>query len=209
MGYFITFEGGEGSGKTTIINEIEKHLKKKGLSIVLTRDPGGTKISEEIRKIILDNNNNAMNAKTEALLFAASRMQLLSEVIIPALKEDKVVLCDRFLDSSLVYQGIARDIGIDNILNINLFALKCLPDLTIFIDVKPEVGMKRLEKSNRKKDRLEVEEMVFHQKVYQGYKEVATLYKDRIISINGNKKIEEILIDVKKEIEKLVGFINV
>lgn len=204
MGYFITFEGGEGTGKTTIINYISKYLNDKGYGVVTTREPGGIDIAEQIRSIILDVKNTKMDYRTEALLYAASRTQHLAEKVIPALKENKIVLCDRYLDSSLVYQGIARGLGIDNVLKINMFALEYMPNITFFIDVKPEICFKRLKDNNREMDRLDLENMSFHNMVYEGYKEVAKMYPERIISIDGDRRIEEIIEDIRIRIDKLI-----
>lgn len=205
MGYFITFEGGEGTGKTTIINYISKYLEEKGYKVITTREPGGIDIAEQIRSIILDVKNTKMDYRTEALLYAASRTQHLAEKIIPALKEDKIVLCDRYLDSSLVYQGIARGLGIENVLKVNMFATEYMPNITFFIDVAPEICFKRLKDNNREMDRLDLEKMDFHNMVYEGYKEVAKMYPKRIVSINGDRKIEDILVDIKDRIDKLLG----
>ena len=205
MGYFITFEGGEGTGKTTIINYISKYLNDKGYSVVTTREPGGIDIAEQIRSIILDVKNTKMDYRTEALLYAASRTQHLAEKVIPALKENKIVLCDRYLDSSLVYQGIARGLGIDNVLKVNMFATEYMPNITFFIDVKPEICFKRLKDNNREMDRLDLENMDFHNMVYEGYKTVAKMYPNRIVSINGDRTVEEIISDVVKHIDKLLG----
>ncbi|MBN2604626.1 MAG: dTMP kinase, partial [Bacilli bacterium] len=140
-GKFITFEGPEGSGKTSVIVAVKKFFEDEGYEIMTTREPGGIRIAEEIRNIILDKNNTEMDAHAEALLFAASRSQHFSEKILPALNENKIILCDRFIDSSLAYQGHARGLGIDNVYNINKFAIgNVLPDITIFIDVPPSVG---------------------------------------------------------------------
>ncbi len=204
MGYFITFEGGEGTGKTTIINYISKYLNDKGYGVVTTREPGGIDIAEQIWSIILDVKNTKMDYRTEALLYAASRTQHLAEKVIPALKENKIVLCDRYLDSSLVYQGIARGLGIDNVLKINMFALQYMPNITFFIDVKPEICFKRLKDNNREMDRLDLENMSFHNMVYEGYKEVAKMYPERIISIDGDRRIEEIIEDIRIRIDKLI-----
>ena len=153
---FITFEGPDGAGKSTIIKLVHEKLLQDGFNIVLTREPGGTPIAEKIRDIILDNSNQALDARTEALLYAASRRQHLVEKIWPALKEGKIVLCDRFLDSSLAYQGGGRNLGVENVLNINLFATEnTYPDLTLFFDVSPEVGLARVSKDKKRvADRL-------------------------------------------------------
>lgn len=190
-GLFITFEGGECSGKTSIIQEVCKVLEQKQIPYISTREPGGIDIAEQIRKIILDVKNTAMTEETEALLYAASRMQHLKERVIPALDSGKIVICDRFLDSSLAYQGFARGLGMDSILKINHFALHHLPDLTLFIDVHPEVALKRL--SNRdKSDRLDLEDLKFHQNVYKGYEKVCEMYPERIQRIDGNRDLNSI-----------------
>ena len=197
MKNFITFEGGECSGKTTIIGEISKLFDEMNIKYITTREPGGIKIAEKIRSIILDVDNKEMTSETEALLYAAARMQHLSERVIPMCNQGYVVLCDRFLDSSIAYQGFARGLGLDKVLNINSFALAYLPDLTIFIDVKPEVALKRLTLRD-KSDRLDLETIDFHNKVYQGYKEAVKLYPDRIKVVDGNQSLENVISDCKK-----------
>ncbi|MBQ9448845.1 MAG: dTMP kinase [Acholeplasmatales bacterium] len=188
---FITFEGGECSGKTTIIKDIVKKFEELNISYITTREPGGLPICEQIRNVILDVNNTDMSSECEALLYAASRIQHVKQKILPALEEGKVVLCDRFLDSSLAYQGYARGIGFERILKANEFSLDYLPDLTIFIDVKPEVALKRLQNQDRssKSDRLDKESIDFHKKVYEGYKKLEEMYPDRIITIDGNQDL--------------------
>lgn len=203
-GLFITFEGGECSGKTTIIKQLCKALEERGISYISTREPGGIDIAEQIRSIILDVKNTAMTEETEALLYAASRMQHLKERVIPALNRGDIVICDRFLDSSLAYQGYARKLGIDAILKINHFALDYLPDLTLFIDVTPEVALKRLANRN-KSDRLDLENLKFHQDVYDGYDKVCNLYKDRIKRIDGNRPLEVIVEECISIVLKFIG----
>lgn len=205
MGYFITFEGGEGTGKTTIIKYMVDYLEEKGYGVISTREPGGIEIAEKIRSIILDVKNTNMDYRTEALLYAASRTQHLAERVIPALNEDKIVLCDRYLDSSLVYQGIARGLGIENVLKVNMFALDYMPNITFFIDVTPDVCFKRLKANNREMDRLDLENMDFHNMVYEGYKKVASMYPERIVSIDGNRPLDVIIEDIKTRIDKLIG----
>lgn len=197
-GLFITFEGPDGSGKTTIANLAKERLEKEGISVLLTREPGGSKIAEEIRNIILDKENTNMDFKTEALLYAAARRQHLVEKVLPALNDNKLVLCDRFVDSSLVYQGVGRNLGIDNVYNINLFAIEdIMPTLTIFFDIDPIEGLKRTKKDiNRTLDRLDLEATSFHQKVYEGYQEVIKKYPDRIVVVDASKSIDEVLNDV-------------
>lgn len=191
---FITFEGNDGSGKSSVIEAIREELTKRGYDIVLTREPGGSKIAEKIREVILDVDNTGMDDRTEALLYAASRREHLQKTVIPALKEGKIVLCDRFIDSSLAYQGFARGIGIDEVYNMNLFATEgMLPDLTLLICVRPETGLERIKTNHRGSyDRLENEKLVFHQKVYQAYLEVQKKFPNRIIIIDGEKTKEEV-----------------
>ncbi len=192
MKNFITFEGGECTGKTSIIKYIEKEFEKRGIGYITTREPGGIRIAEEIRNIILDVNNKEMTPECEALLYAASRMQHLKQKVIPEIKAGNIVLCDRFLDSSLAYQGYARGLGFDAILKANAFALDYLPSLTILIDLKPEIALKRLENKDResKKDRLDSEGIEFHTAVYEGYHKVYDMYPERIKIIDGNKPLE-------------------
>ncbi len=207
MKNFITFEGGECTGKTSIINYIAQKFDEKKIEYITTREPGGIRIAEDIRKIILDVNNTEMTPECEALLYAASRMQHLKQKVIPRLEEGKIVLCDRFLDSSLAYQGYARGLGIDAILKANAFALDYLPDITILIDIKPEIALARLNNKDResKKDRLDSEGIEFHNKVYEGYHKLIDMYKDRYIVLDGNKPLhilqEECLNIVLKHIE--------
>ena len=205
---FITFEGPDGAGKSTIIKLVHEKLLQDGFNIVLTREPGGTPIAEKIRDIILDNSNQALDARTEALLYAASRRQHLVEKIWPALKEGKVVLCDRFLDSSLAYQGGGRNLGVENVLNINLFATEnTYPDLTLFFDVSPEVGLARVSKDKKRvADRLDNENENFHDKVYKTFKEIIEQNKKRIVVIDASKSIDEVVETTYKIIkEKLNG----
>ncbi len=205
---FITFEGPDGAGKSTIIKLVHEKLLQDGFNIVLTREPGGTPIAEKIRDIILDNSNQALDARTEALLYAASRRQHLVEKIWPALKEGKIVLCDRFLDSSLAYQGGGRNLGVENVLNINLFATEnTYPDLTLFFDVSPEVGLARVSKDKKRvADRLDNENENFHDKVYKTFKEIIEQNKNRIVVIDASKSIDEVVETTYKIIkERLNG----
>lgn len=197
-GKFITFEGPEGAGKTTIIELLKNHFQKTGFEAVFTREPGGIHIAEKIREVILNKDHTNMDGRTEALLYAAARRQHLVEKVIPALQEGKTVICDRFIDSSLAYQGYARGLGIDEVYSINEFAINgCFPDLTIYFNIEPEVGLKRIEaNSNREKNRLDLEGLAFHRKVQEGYKEVVEKFQDRIISINANNPKEDVLKDV-------------
>ncbi|MGD6819060.1 dTMP kinase [Metabacillus sp. 84] len=203
-GCFITFEGPEGAGKTTILKEIHKRLLEKEVMTVATREPGGIKIAEQIRRVILDLENTEMDPRTEALLYAAARRQHLVEKVLPALKEGKVVLCDRFLDSSLAYQGYARGLGMDEVLSINLFAIEdILPDLTIYFDIPAEAGLKRVYAGeNREVNRLDNENLQFHDKVQEGYRIIKTQNPDRIASVNAEQPPEKVAEDVWTLIQK-------
>ena len=203
---FITFEGPEGSGKTSILRAVEETLRNKGLDILTTREPGGIRISEMIRNLILDVDNKEMDARTEALLYAAARRQHMVEKIWPALKKGQLVLCDRFIDSSLAYQGAGRALGIDNIYQLNRFAIEdTMPDLTFFIDVPPSVGLDRVFDNAREMDRLDLESIQFHTKVYEGYQAIIKEHPERIRVIDGNKSIEAVVKDVLDVLEKELG----
>ena len=197
---FITFEGGEGTGKTTLISKIAEILRKKH-NVLTTREPGGSMIAEAIRDVILNPKYQGVTPYTEALLLAAARAQHLDEIILPAILENKIVLCDRFLDSSLAYQAYARKLGVDFVLNINDYATKHMPDLTFYIDLDPKVGMARIQ--NRDKyDRLDQETKHFHEEVRIGYLEIAKRYPNRIVTIDGNQSIEAITKQIVSEIER-------
>lgn len=193
-GLFITFEGPDGAGKTTVIGELYERLKKEDRHVILTREPGGIRISEKIRSVILDNTYQEMDAKTEALLYAAARRQHLVERVLPALQEGSIVLCDRFIDSSLAYQGYARGLGINEVLSINEFAIgDTMPDVTIFFDISPEEGLARIEDNNkREQNRLDNESIKFHQKVYDGYLELIRRYPKRIVTTDATLSKEEV-----------------
>jgi len=205
-GYFITVEGTDGAGKTTQIKLIEDYLKSKNKSVVVTREPGGTSIGEKIRDILLDSQNSEMGMITEMLLYASARAQLVSEVIRPAIEEGKVVICDRFVDSSYVYQGFGRGIDLKIITDVNRVALDGLvPDITLFFDLNPVEALRR-RKNSTELDRIEKEKMDFHKRVYNGYKKLAMLYSDRINCIDSDRSIEEIFDDVKACIDELMVF---
>ena len=191
---FITLEGPEGSGKTTAVEAAVKALEEKGYQIVRTREPGGTPIAEQIRNVILDKENTKMDPRTEALLYAASRRQHLVEKVWPALKEGKIVICDRYLDSSLAYQGGARGLGVDNILNVNMFATdNTFPDLTLLFDITPEEGLKRIAaNASREVNRLDLEKLDFHHKVRNTFLELAKRYPERYVIIDASKSREEV-----------------
>lgn len=201
-GLFITIEGPDGSGKSTISNILVNEIKKLGISVVHTREPGGIEIAEKIRKIILDPINKNMDSKTEALLYAASRRQHLVEKVLPALKKKKLVLCERFVDSSIAYQGFARKLGEKEILNINLFAIdNRFPDLTIYLDIDEKKGLKRIE-TRKNKDRLDKESLKFHHDVVKGYKKIISKNKSRIKVVNADQTIDNVVEDCMKVIKK-------
>lgn len=186
---FITFEGPDGSGKSTIIKKVYDYLIENNYDVIKTREPGGSPIAEKIRNLILDTENTEMGYRTEALLYAASRAQHVEETILPALNENKIVLCDRFLISSLAYQGIGRNLGIENVRKINEFAINgVFPDFVLFFDVDPITTLKR-KSSLDTADRLEKEGNNFHERVYNGYKEI----------LNSEKNIE--IIDATQSVE--------
>lgn len=194
-GKFVTIEGPDGAGKTSVVQALVEKLKAEGIDhILVTREPGGSKIAEEIRGVILDVANTEMDARTEALLFAAARRQHLIEKIIPALEEGKLVICDRFVDSSMAYQGVARNIPTDLIWQINQFAIEGhLPDLTLLIDVPAEIGLERIyqAKGKRQFDRLDQEDVAFHNLVREAF---LTFEKehDRMVLIDGTQSIEAV-----------------
>ena len=205
-GFFITFEGTEGSGKTTVIEKVEQYYLEKGYKVIRTREPGGSKIAEDIRNVILDVNNTAMDSITEAMLYAASRRQHLVEKVIPYLEKGYIVLCDRFKDSSLAYQGYARGLGIDKVYQLNLIATNgILPDVTIYIDVKPEVGLSRIKSNNREENRLDKESIKFHENVYEGYRQVSLMFKERFKVINGEQEREAVYNDTINVLNNIIN----
>ncbi len=205
-GLFITFEGGEGSGKTTIAKKVKEILEQEGYKVTLTREPGGVEIAEKIRDIIHDIKYTNMDKKTEALLYAASRRQHLVEKVLPALDQGQIVICDRFVDSSMVYQGIGRGIGVDEVYEMNLFATEnILPQRTIFFDVLPEIGLQRVySNKDREINRLDLENIEFHQKVYQGYLSICDKFPERIVKIDASQDIDSVLSQALSMIRELL-----
>ena len=197
MGLFVTIEGVEGCGKTTIGKMIVDKLISEGYEVIYTREPGGIEIAEQIRKVILDVNNTNMDARTEALLYAASRRQHLVEKVIPALKENKVIICDRFVDSSLAYQGHARGFGIEKVYEINKFAIdKVMPDLTLLFDLDPKLGLERINANkSREVNRLDLEKLEFHKLVREGFLIIEKLEPNRVKKVDASKTIEEVFND--------------
>ena len=204
-GWFITFEGPDGSGKTTVSTAVTQKLLDAGYDTVYTREPGGIDIAEQIRHVILDPANTAMDSKTEALLYAAARRQHLVEKVLPALSEGKIVICDRFIDSSLAYQGVGRGLGIDNILSINEFAVEGhMPDKTLYLDIDAQTGLDRIQ-GRENKDRLDQEKIGFHNRVCEGYRQVRDRFKDRIIVIDASRQPEQVIENCVEVIKELVG----
>ncbi|MBE5942176.1 MAG: dTMP kinase [Lachnospiraceae bacterium] len=201
-GIFITMEGPDGSGKTTQIELLKKYLEDKGYDIVITREPGGTAISEAIRAIILNKDYQEMSHMTELLLYASARSQLVNQVIKPALAEGKAVICDRFVESSAVYQGIGRGLGVSTVYEVNNYALgEVKPKLTIFMDLDAEEGIKRKE-NQTELDRMEMEDLSFHKRVVEGYRQLAQLYPERIFQVDATLPIEQIHSMIVEEVEK-------
>ena len=203
-GLFITFEGGDGAGKTTQINILRDKLINEGYDVLLTREPGGTAISEKIREIILDRDNSEMDPMTEAMLYAAARAQLVNEVIKPALEEGKVIICDRFVDSSIAYQSYGRGLG-DSVGVINSFAIgDYMPDMTILLKVDPKTGNRRICGREQDRDRIELAPDEFHLKVYEGYLALEKKYPDRIVGIDAGRTIEEISAVISEKVNELL-----
>ncbi|MGV3129752.1 dTMP kinase [Staphylococcus sp. IVB6181] len=191
MSAFITFEGPEGSGKTTILQRVSERLSEQ-FDILTTREPGGVPAAEQIREILLE--GEAVDDRTEALLFAASRREHLVEKVIPALNTGKVVLCDRYIDSSLAYQGYARGIGVDEVRAINEFAINGLyPDLTIYLDITAETGRERIQSNARNMNRLDHESIAFHQRVIEGYHQLIEQDSKRYAVIDANQSIDAVV----------------
>jgi len=202
QGLFITMEGADGSGKSLQSKLLKEYLLERGFDVVTVREPGGTMIGEKIRDIIIDKENTAMDSMTEVLLYAASRAQLTQEVILPSLNAGKIVLSDRFVDSSLVYQGFARGLGIDTVMKINSFALcGLMPDITFFLDLPATDGLKRVH-SREEPDRIEMEALSFHNKVYEGYLSLVEMYPERIKSIDASRDIQEVKRSIIEIVEK-------
>ncbi len=189
-GKFITFEGCEGVGKSRQISLLEGYLKENGVDYVLTREPGGSPVAEKIRSVILDRKNSEMTDECEALLYAAARAQNLKDTVIPALEQGKLVVCDRYLDSSYAYQAYARRLGMEYIRSINEFALSYLPNATLFLNLSPEDAFRRKGGADRS-DRVELAGMEFHKRVYRGYLAVLEAEPERIVNIDCSGAIEQ------------------
>ena len=202
QGKFITFEGCDGCGKSTQLKLLSEYLTKNNIPHIFTREPGGGKISEEIRSILLNGKNSEMTDECEALLYAAARAQHLRDRVQPALEKGELVICDRYVDSSFAYQAYARGLGMEFVQKINHFALDAFsPDVTIFIDLTPEEAFAR-KHGAEENDRMEQAGMSFHRRVYEGYKAVAQAYPNRVVCVNGRKTPQEIFNDVIQTLQE-------
>ncbi|MGL4521730.1 MAG: dTMP kinase [Bacilli bacterium] len=204
-GTFITIEGPEGAGKTSVIVKIKAFLEGLGYEVVTTREPGGIAISESIREIILDSKNTGMDARTEALLYAAARRQHLVEKVIPALNAGKIVLCDRFVHSSYVYQGIARGLGVEEIKQLNDFAIEdCYPDAVFLLDLPAEIGLSRIHKHRTNEiNRFDLEDIAFHNSVREGYLQLLKTERN-MIKVNANQPLEIVEQELLQNVEALL-----
>ena len=200
-GLFITFEGPDGSGKTTVSTAVVERLKNEGYPVMYTREPGGSKIAEEIRQVILDPDNTAMDARTEALLYAASRRQHLTEIVLPALEKGITVISDRFVDSSLAYQGCGRQIGMEAVAEINRFAVEGhMPDHTIFLNVDADTGLTRIA-ARKYLDRLDQESQAFHERVYEGYQKVIAMFPERMCVVDASRDADTVIAEAYEEVK--------
>ena len=206
-GYFISVEGGDGSGKSTQIRNIEAYLRERGKEVLLTREPGGTPVAEKIRALILDPANRTLTGRAEMLLYAASRAQHVEERILPALEAGKVILSDRFIDSSIAYQAYGRGLG-DMVAEVNHIATGGkMPDLTIFLNITPAAGMARKnQQDGHVLDRMELEQAAFHEKVYAGYLALVQESGGRIADIDADRPAEEVFADIRAQLDRLFGF---
>lgn len=196
-GMFISFEGSEGAGKGLILNKLKAFLQENNVDFIATREPGGTDVAEKIREIIV---HEDIDGITEALLFASARRHHVENLIKPSIENGKLVLCDRFIDSSLVYQGCGRGLGIDTVWEINKFAIgDFLPDKTIYLDIAPEVGLRRISDNNRETNRLDLEGLDFYNKNREGYLYLANKYPDRFVVINANQTPDEVFNELKEK----------
>lgn len=203
-GIFITMEGPDGSGKTTQIERLSEYLKENGYDVIITREPGGTRISEKIRDIILNKDYTEMDPMTELMLYASARAQLVNELIGPGLEAGKAVISDRFVDSSVVYQGIARGLGIETVYSVNSHAIgKYMPNVTFLLDLPAEEGIRR-KKKQAELDRMERESLDFHRKVAEGYRELSSRDSKRIQKIDATLPIDEICDIIKDKVKSII-----
>ena len=204
-GLFITFEGPDGSGKTTVSKAVADKLLAEGYQVRYTREPGGSAISEKIRDIILDPANTEMDPRTEALLYAASRRQHLVDIVLPLIEQGVTVISDRFVDSSIAYQGYGRQIGADEVYAINAFAIEnYMPAKTIFLNVSAETGLARIQANRAVLDRLDAESTDFHKRVFDGYQKVIAQYADRMIVVDASRGVDEVIAEVYSIVKGLL-----
>ena len=210
QGFFVTFEGGEGSGKTTQLKTLLGYLRSVGRDVVETRDPGGTAIGNQIRGLLLDGENARMDSLTELLLYEASRAQLVQEVVQPALAAGRILLCDRFTDSTVAYQGYGRGLDLDLIGRLNASATRGIrPDLTFFLDLDPIVGLERVKRrlvpSRASRDRLEGEALAFHERVRQGFRALAATEPERVIALDAVQSLLELAAEIRRRVDARLG----
>ncbi len=203
-GIFITFEGPDGAGKTSVLKELLPKLETFGMEMVTTREPGGVAIAEEIRSVILNPENTAMDDKTELLLYIAARRQHLKERILPALETGKLLLVDRFIDSSVAYQGFGRGLNADEVDWLNNYATDGLkPDLTLYFDIDVEEGLARIARNkHRDVDRLDMETVDMHERVRQGYLSILAKNPNRVVKIDASQSLEAVVADALAVIQK-------
>lgn len=207
-GFFVTFEGGEGAGKSIQVEILVSHLHEEGYNVVVTREPGGTRIGEQIRNITHSPENVDLDPVAEAYLMAAARAQHVAEIIAPALLAGKVVVCDRYVDSSIAYQGYGRKLGPDKIAKLNTLAVNgAIPDLTILLNVSPQLSLKRRGKSLKPKDRLDLQQRDFYDRVWQGYMEIAKKEPSRVV-VDASHSIESVAADVWRVVKNLLDRAN-
>jgi len=209
-GFFVTFEGGEGSGKTTQLKALLGHLRSVGREVVETRDPGGTAIGNQIRGLLLDGENARMDSLTELLLYEASRAQLVQEVIQPVLAAGRILLCDRFTDSTVAYQGYGRGLDLERIGRLNASAARGIrPDLTFLLDLDPVVGLERVKSrlapSRASRDRLEGEALAFHERVRQGFRALAASEPERVIALDAAENLLELAAEIRRRVDARLG----
>ena len=205
-GIFISFEGTDGAGKSTQIAFAEDYFKSRGYDVVMTREPGGTQIGEKLREILLDKSNSEMSSVTEMMIYSAARAQLVAEVIRPALEAGQVVICDRFVDSSIAYQDFGSGLGVA-VSTVNSFAIgDSMPDLTVFLDLDPAIGRSRIGKTDM--DRLEQEDIDFFYRVYNGYRELAEANPDRIASVNAAGTVDEVRAEIEAAFARILRRIS-
>ncbi len=203
-GLLITFEGGEGAGKSTLMERLFATLKAKGLDLIKTRAPGGTQVGSVIRNLLLNRDQAVLAARAELFLFLADRAEHVEEVIRPALKKGQIVLCDRFNDSTVAYQGAARGLGEDEVRKFCTFACNGVePNLTLYLDLDPQIGLKRLKQVKDGKDKIETETLLFHQKIRKAFQQIAAREPGRFRILDASRTADEVLESALKSIDEL------